>query len=83
MSADSRGRLPKFLWEEDLDAIDDRRYRENPREILSNQITIPMGRKGQFQDIANTVVWLCSDRASFITGQIIAVDGGVRALTAL
>lgn len=37
---------------------------------------IPMQRVGQPQDIAETVVWLCSDAAGFITGQNIAIDGG-------
>ncbi len=36
----------------------------------------PMGRFGTPKDIASTAVWLCSDEASFITGQILAVDGG-------
>jgi NAD(P)-dependent dehydrogenase (short-subunit alcohol dehydrogenase family) len=36
----------------------------------------PMGRWGQPQDIANAVLFLASDRASFITGVILPVDGG-------
>jgi NAD(P)-dependent dehydrogenase (short-subunit alcohol dehydrogenase family) len=36
----------------------------------------PMGRVGQPQEIAETVVFLCSNAASYITGQAIAVDGG-------
>ena len=36
----------------------------------------PMGRLGQPDDIAQAVVWLCSDRASFVTGHNMAVDGG-------
>lgn len=37
----------------------------------------PMKRAGQPEEIAATVVWLCSDAASFVTGQTLAVDGGV------
>jgi NAD(P)-dependent dehydrogenase (short-subunit alcohol dehydrogenase family) len=38
--------------------------------------TEPIGRLGTPDEIADAVVWLCSDRASFVTGQAIAVDGG-------
>ena len=37
----------------------------------------PIGRTAQPEEIAETVVWLCSDAASFITGQALAVDGGM------
>ena len=36
----------------------------------------PVGRLGQPDEIADAVVWLCSERASFVTGQAIAIDGG-------
>ncbi len=36
----------------------------------------PLGRIGTAQDVANLVSFLASDKASFITGQVIAVDGG-------
>jgi 3-oxoacyl-[acyl-carrier protein] reductase len=37
----------------------------------------PLGRIGQPEDIANAYVWLASDAASFITGTVLSVDGGV------
>jgi NAD(P)-dependent dehydrogenase (short-subunit alcohol dehydrogenase family) len=36
----------------------------------------PMGRVGRPEEIADSVLWLCSDKASYVTGQSIAVDGG-------
>jgi NAD(P)-dependent dehydrogenase (short-subunit alcohol dehydrogenase family) len=38
--------------------------------------SIPMGRVGHPEEIANAVLWLCSDAASYMTGQSISVDGG-------
>lgn len=38
---------------------------------------IPLRRVGHPEDIAEMVVYFCSDAASFITGQVIAVDGGM------
>jgi NAD(P)-dependent dehydrogenase (short-subunit alcohol dehydrogenase family) len=37
----------------------------------------PMARLGRPEEIADTVVWLFSDRSTFVTGQAIAVDGGL------
>ncbi len=36
----------------------------------------PLGRIGEPDEIAQAAVWLCSDAASFVTGQALAVDGG-------
>lgn len=38
---------------------------------------IPLGRLGQPSDIAHAVAFLCSDRASYMTGQTLVVDGGM------
>lgn len=37
----------------------------------------PIGRVGQPEEIAESVVWLCSDLASFVTGHAMSVDGGI------
>ncbi|OZH55167.1 short-chain dehydrogenase [Hydrocoleum sp. CS-953] len=36
----------------------------------------PIGRIGKPEEVANAVVWLCSDAASFITGHSLTIDGG-------
>ena len=38
---------------------------------------IPMGRIGKPEEIAEVVVWLCSDAASYVTGHSMIVDGGI------
>ena len=39
---------------------------------------IPLGRIGLPEDVANLAVFLASDRASYITGEVICIDGGLR-----
>ena len=36
----------------------------------------PLGRFGRPEEVAEAIVWLCSEKASYITGQVLAVDGG-------
>jgi 3-oxoacyl-[acyl-carrier protein] reductase len=45
------------------------------RQIISQ--IIPLQRAGLSEDIADLVIFLCSSSASYITGQIINVDGGL------
>ena len=40
---------------------------------------IPLGRYGLEDELADVIVFLCSERASYVTGQVIAVDGGFEA----
>lgn len=49
----------------------------NRPDVLDKMIAAePIGRSGQPEEIAESVVWLCSDAASFVTGHAMAVDGG-------
>lgn len=53
------------------------RFTGQDPEVLEQLVAAkPMGRVGQPEEIAETVVFLCSNAASFITGQAIAIDGG-------
>ena len=38
--------------------------------------SIPLGRVGSGEDVAGAVLYLVSDAASYVTGQILSVDGG-------
>lgn len=50
-----------------------------PKEIIEPLVkTIPLGRIGQPRDIANAFLFLSSDMASYITGEILSVDGAAR-----
>lgn len=48
---------------------------DTTREILKD--SIPLKRLGQTEDVANAVIFLSSDMAAYITGQVIRVDGGM------
>ena len=49
-----------------------------PEKILQSMLGhTPLGRMGQPEDIANAYAWLACDQASFITGTVLSVDGGV------
>lgn len=41
---------------------------------------IPLGRIGREQDIASAALYLCSDGAAFVSGQVLAVDGGLTSM---
>ncbi len=48
---------------------------EEAKKLMIGQI--PLGRVGQPEDVAAAVMFLCSDEASYITGQVIRVNGGM------
>lgn len=54
----------------------ERYFEEQPEIAKQLQRNSVFNRLGEPQEIAEAVVFLCSDRASFITGQLLSVDGG-------
>jgi NAD(P)-dependent dehydrogenase (short-subunit alcohol dehydrogenase family) len=40
-------------------------------------VNTPLGRLGTPEDVAGAVRFLCSDEASFVTGEVLLVDGGL------
>lgn len=56
--------------------IDSTGYNEENRERFDKQMRIPLGRIGDARDIGAAVVFLASPAASWITGQVLKVDGG-------
>ena len=57
----------------------ERFVKDNPEAREQMMAMHPIGRAGKSEEIASAVVWLCSDGASFITGQTLALDGGFTA----
>ncbi len=50
--------------------------RDSPEIISAYLDAMPLGRYGTENEIAEVIHFLCSDKASFVTGQIVAADGG-------
>lgn len=50
--------------------------KEVPEQAAAFEKAIPLGRMSETIEQANAAVWLCSDKASFITGVALPVDGG-------
>ena len=55
------------------------KYLDSEEKRQRRLVHIPMGRFGEAEEIARTVVFLASDDASFITGSTFVVDGGITA----
>lgn len=61
---------PGFIQTEMIDAVPE----EKMDEYLKN---IPLGRQGTVEEVAETVCMLCGPASSYITGQVIVLDGGL------
>lgn len=53
--------------------------KDAPDEAEGLKNSVPMGRLGKPEDQANAAVWLCSEKASYVTGVALSVDGGLLA----
>ena len=52
--------------------------RAMPEKVIQSMVDhTPLGRMGKPEEIAEAYVWLASDRASFVHGAVLSVDGGV------
>ena len=55
------------------------RWKENPAGKAAVAAAVPLGRVGTVQDLSNACLFLLSDKASYITGTELLVDGGLQA----
>jgi NAD(P)-dependent dehydrogenase (short-subunit alcohol dehydrogenase family) len=52
------------------------RFTGDPQRKAATAMAVPLGRAGRPEEIARAILFLASDAASFITGQILSADGG-------
>ena len=58
------------------------RHEKDPQEMKDGYLSmVPMGRWGTPPDVASACCYLASDEAAFVTGQTIAVNGGMTSWT--
>ena len=59
--------------------IDTEMLKSLPEEYINNIIQeVPLKRLGSAQDVSNVVLFLASGASSYITGEVISVDGGIQ-----
>jgi 3-oxoacyl-[acyl-carrier protein] reductase len=49
-----------------------------PEKLARYKTRVPIGRIGEPEDVAHAALYLASDEASFVTGAVLPVDGGIR-----
>lgn len=77
VNAVAPGLIYTKIWEELGAALGGGQDRARMAFDHAVRTLVPMGREQTPEDIGRTVAWLCSDHAANVTGQVIAVDGGI------
>jgi NAD(P)-dependent dehydrogenase (short-subunit alcohol dehydrogenase family) len=77
VNAVAPGLIYTKIWEELGAAIGGGQDRARATFEAAVHSLVPLGREQTPDDIGRTVAWLCSDRAANVTGQIVAIDGGI------
>jgi NAD(P)-dependent dehydrogenase (short-subunit alcohol dehydrogenase family) len=62
-----------------LEGIMDTAFETREAGLARYEGLVPLGRLGRPEEAAEAAVWLCSDAASYVTGAVLAVDGGLAA----
>jgi NAD(P)-dependent dehydrogenase (short-subunit alcohol dehydrogenase family) len=62
---------PGTVWSPMVDAV-----AKDPALLAYLETLHPIGRIGTSEEVANAVLWLCSDESSFVLGHALSVDGG-------
>ncbi len=77
VNAVAPGLIYTKIWEELGAAIGGGQERARMAFDSAVRTLVPLGREQTPEDIGRTVAWLCSERAANVTGQVVAVDGGI------
>ena len=72
-----RAMMPGLVRTRTARFVADSFFRLPPFKAFGARAMQPLGRMGEPEEIAEAVVWLCSDAASFVTGVALPVDGGM------
>jgi NAD(P)-dependent dehydrogenase (short-subunit alcohol dehydrogenase family) len=71
------GNMATVMHFDELRARAERTGRTFEEEVAASRAEVPLGRHGTGEDVAGAVAWLASEDAAYVTGQTIAVNGGV------
>ncbi|MBF6560188.1 MAG: SDR family oxidoreductase [Candidatus Binataceae bacterium] len=77
VNAVAPGLIYTKIWEELGAALGGGKDRARMAFEAAVRAMVPLGREQTPDDIGRTVAWLCSDKAINVTGQVIAIDGGI------